>query len=132
MTKQLQINKRLLRNENKEFFFLFPYFIYIDSCQHINPRNWLRCDVAIDNCSLAEMSVHRLRIKNDVRERMIEFFWFCRVINDWFLEKSFVYEQRYPLEISMATEVIDHADSEYAILFFSELICQNPSTMEIA
>ncbi len=41
----------------------------------------------------------------------------------------FAYDQRYPLEISTATEVIDYADSEYAISFCREVILQNTSTV---
>jgi hypothetical protein len=41
----------------------------------------------------------------------------------------FAYDQRYSVEISTPTGVIDHANSEYEILFFSENSFQNPSTV---
>ena len=43
--------------------------------------------------------------------------------------KFFAYDLKYPVEISTATGVINHADSEYASFFSRKLIFQNPSTV---
>jgi len=102
------------------------------------------------------MNVHQLKIKNGTRESKEEKYFACsRVANiacrtrHWFESSAkrlfffrsvalitidfwkffFAYDQRYPLEISTATGVIDHADSEYVICFSRELIFQNPSTV---
>ena len=40
--------------------------------------------------------------------------------------KFFAYDLKYPVEISTATGVIDHADSEYASLFFPETYISKP------
>ena len=62
-------------------------------------------------------------------ERRI-FFSFSYVQNALNVAKFFfAYDRRYPDEISTATEVFDHADSEYAICFFRELFLQNRSTV---
>ena len=62
-------------------------------------------------------------------ERRI-FFSFSYVQNALnFAKFFFAYDRRYPDEISTATEVFDHADSEYAICFFRELFFQNRSTV---
>ena len=44
-----------------------------------------------------------------------------------FGKNFFAYCQRYPLEISTATGVIDHAESEYAIFFHRKHFLQNTS-----
>ena len=43
----------------------------------------------------------------------------------------FAYHRRYPFEISSATEVIGHADSEYAVIFYRELISKKPFYGEV-
>jgi len=48
-----------------------------------------------------------------------------------FVKIFFVYGQRYPLEISTGTEVIDHADYEYAIFNQRELSVQNPFGIDL-
>jgi hypothetical protein len=59
-----------------------------------------------------------------------DFFLFCRVHNPLNFEKIFfACVQKYPLEISTATGVIDHAESESAIIFARTLILQNRSTV---
>ena len=121
----------------------------------MNPKHWTRCDGVLDECSLNGMNVHQLKIKNDVRERREKtyfayswavytawrtghwfessgktwFFSFCRVYMHWFSKNLFAYHRRYPFEISTAMEVIGHADSEYTVIFYRELIPQNSSTV---
>lgn len=85
----------------------------------------------------------QLKIKNDVRKRKEEkyfaytreliqrreenatliaiqregrsIFSFCRVFTYWFLEILLRYDHRYSVEISTASGVIGHTDSEYEI-----------------
>ena len=46
-----------------------------------------------------------------------------------FVKSFLAYGQKYPLEISAATGVIDHAESEYAIFIIREPTLQNSSTV---
>ena len=46
-----------------------------------------------------------------------------------FVKMFLVYGQKYPLEISAPTGVIDHAGSEYAIFIIREPTVQNSSTV---
>ena len=120
--------------------------IDIDSCGDMSPRNWMRCDVVICECSLDETNSHQLKLrtthereKKGTTSHTAEWhiqrgeenatlvriqcgggiFSFYLVIYPLVLENVFVYDQRYLVEISAVTGFIDHADSEYVVLFFS-------------
>ena len=79
---------------------------------------WLK-NVNMDNAIL-------VRIQCEV----VYFFLFCYFVFPLNFVKIFLaYGRRYPLEILTATEVIDHAESEYAIFIFWEPTLQNPSIL---